>query len=174
MLFGDKNDFAIECYIDRHDCSGVWGRQCVWSSGTALGDVSESSCSLFHAYTSFRAIEKNLDGLWDERFEQMSDEELWNYLDERLYGYHGDVEVEDTRTEDEVEQDANRYHRFDFLTNWGEQFDAAGKCFLFCPPGPYLKILHWDNTSRQVTTFRCSKESFIPTVHAFLVWYARQ
>ncbi len=63
-------------------------------------------------------------------------------MDGKLYGYHGDVELEDDRSPEECERDWEIYGVHDFLTNWGPQFDRSGKSFIFSLPSEGVRILN--------------------------------
>ena len=142
QLFGERDDFAIEAGIepDGHTAGTVWGHMRVWCRGVALGNVGKRYCGLHHAYTSFGWLASHLDELWAPELAGLDDVAAWNFLDGLLYGYHGDVEVPDDRTVEQCRADAAAWGRFDFLTNWGEQFDGF-KAFILCPPGGPVRIL---------------------------------
>jgi hypothetical protein len=141
-VFGDRADFAIEAGVepDRHTAATVWGHMCVWCRGVPLGNVNNPYCGLYHAYCEFAWLADNLGSLWADEFTGLDDVGAWNFLDGLLYGYHGDVELADVSTLEECDRDALRWGRFNFLTNWGEQFDGY-KSFLLCPPGDSARIL---------------------------------
>ncbi|HEY2787299.1 MAG TPA: hypothetical protein VGJ05_20235 [Fimbriiglobus sp.] len=140
-VFGDRTDFAIEAGVEPalHTAGIVWGHMCVWCHGVPLGKLNESYCGLYHAYSEFAWLADNLGTLWADELAGLDDVAVWNFLDGLLYGYHGEVEVPDARTLEECERDAVRWGRFNFLTNWGEQFDGF-KSFLLCPPGDTARI----------------------------------
>jgi hypothetical protein len=141
-VFGDRTAFAIEAGIesDLHTGGAVWGHMCVWCCGVALGDINDRYCGLYTTYVEFDWLAANLDSLWDDELAGLDDVAAWNFLDGILYGYHGDVELPDNRTLEECHRDAVRWGRFNFLTNWGEQFDGY-KSFLLCPPGDLARVL---------------------------------
>ncbi|MES2072012.1 MAG: hypothetical protein V4488_16770 [Pseudomonadota bacterium] len=144
MLFGLPTAFAIEAISEPtlKIPSAVWGRMQIWCQGVALGDFSSEHCGLYDAYDGFKSLETTLLKLWRQDFEGISELEILNLLDERLYGYHGDVEIEDSRTVDECRRDWTEYGHFNFLTNWGEQFDQSGKSFILCRPEGRVQILN--------------------------------
>jgi len=113
---------------------------CVWCGGVPLGKLDDSHCALHHSYTEFVWLADNLSSLWADELVGLDDVAAWNFLDGLLYGYHQDVELADARTLEECCRDAARWGRFNFLTNWGEQFDGY-KSFLLCPPGNAVRIL---------------------------------
>ncbi len=141
-VFGDPTDFAIEAGVesDRHTAATVWGHMRVWCRGVALGNLDDRYCGLYQAYSEFVRLTANLDSLWADELTGLDDVSAWNFLDGMLYGYHGDIELADERTLEECERDAARWGPFNFLTNWGEQFDGY-KSFLLCPPGDLARVL---------------------------------
>lgn len=141
-VFGDRDDFAIEAGVepDSHTEGIVWGHMCVWCRGVPLGKLWERYCALYPAYYEFAWLADNLGRLWADELDGLDDVAAWNFLDERLYGYHGDVEVPETRSLAEMRRDSQRWRRFNFLLHWGEQFDGY-KSFLLCPPGENARVL---------------------------------
>src|SRR4051794_18443935 len=121
MLFGDTADFAIEAGVepDLVPPSAVWGHMCVWCRGVALGDIEDRHCGLYQAFCGFRWLSEHLGELWDVELAGLDDVAAWNFLDGLLYGYHGDVEIEDGRSLDQVRADWAYWSKYDFLTNWG-------------------------------------------------------
>lgn len=138
-MFGDPDDFAIEAGIDRLTTQ-VWGHMCVWCRGVSLGNGKDLHCGMTGAADGFLRLVEHLDDLWDDALSGLSDHEVWNFLDGRLYGYHGTLELHDGRTLATIKADATKYGKFDFLTNWDEMFDGY-KAFLLCPPNKAVRIL---------------------------------
>jgi hypothetical protein len=114
--------------------SAVWGRMQIWCEGASIGDYAEPSCALYPSYCGFRNLMETLPQLWSPELDGLSDIDLWNHLDGLLYGYHGDTEIPDDRTVEQCRSDSKRWGGYDFLTNWGEQFDKGGKSFILCKP----------------------------------------
>ena len=159
MIFGQPPDFAIEAY---HEPSGPewggFGRMSIEIQGTPLGDIRENHCSLFHATDRFRELHLAIEALWDESFAGLSDSEIFAALDEALY--IGD----ESRWE--------RYGRFDFLTNTGEQFDGT-KTFIVCRPDGRVHILYRlrDDTLGSAS---CSAQLFRSAAASFVCWFGEQ
>jgi hypothetical protein len=166
MLFGSTDDFAIEAMLEPNlkPGSAAWGRARIWCQGTELGDYSREYCTLGVLSERIRKLEGELDQLWSPELAQLSDLELINKLDGILYGYHGDVPVEDEYV------DGRPWWKFNLLTNSGEMFDGIGKTFIFGPPGDAVFILHRQGTAiRRLTTTRAAVRA---AAKAFTQWYA--
>jgi hypothetical protein len=167
MLFGSVSDFAIQAEVEPEltPPSAVWGRMCVWCRGIALGDIEDTHCSLYLAACSFKWVAGHLDELWDERLVGLDDINALAFLDAAYYG-------DDDRTTAQLAEDARRYGKFNFLTNWGEQFDGV-KAFLICSPEGSLRIVYQllDGTrgSAEVT-----KAGFVAAAKAFVHWFGEQ
>lgn len=172
MLFGDRQDFAIEAGIepDGHTPGTVWGHMCVSCRGVPLGDPDESYCGLHHAYSEFVWLASHLDSLWAGELEGLDDQAAWNLLNGLLYGYHGDVEFVDGRTLQECQRDSDRWHRFNFLTNWGEQFDGY-KSFVLCPPGDSVRILSRRLPGHLGRGVSVSRSGFLAAAAGFTQWF---
>lgn len=176
MIFGDKEDFAIEAMIepDLRIPSSPWGRMCVWVQGVSIGDFEEPHCGLGSACDGFVTMSSQLDDLWIQKFSEFSDLEIWNYLDGLLYGYHGNKELNDDRSLEQTLNDSAEYSKFDFLTNWGEMFDRGGKSFLMRQPSGLLKILNYDYENSKVNSFQCSEFNFRKAAKELNSWYEQQ
>ncbi len=173
MLFGKKNDFAIEAMTEPHlkVPSQPWGRLCVWVAGNEIGDYDDPHCGLYPSYESFNEICGILNELWEIEFEHITDIEIWNYLDELLYGYHGNIEINDKRNLNEMCADADKYSKYNFLTNLGEMFDRDGKSFILKTPNGKLKILNFDYNENIINSYLCNEFSFRSAIKDFSAWY---
>ncbi len=171
MLFGDRLDFAIEAELEaKSSLPGMWGRMCVWCSGVMLGNIDEQSCALYPAYVSFRGLPSNIDRLWSDKLEGLDDMATWNFFDGLLYGFHGDIELPDSRTAWEIRRDHTFWSAHDFLTNWGEQFDFC-KAFVVCPPEGPIHILARELPGNPVRSMKVSRAGFITSIDAFVRWF---
>lgn len=173
MLFGSRDRFAIESMAEPHLCSSsqVWGRMCIWCNGTEIGDYSDEHCGLFDAYDGFRTLRELLASNWLPEFEGLSDNDLWNLLDGALYGYHGDREINVLRTIEQCREDSDRYYRFIFLTNWGEQFDGNGKSFIVCRPDDVVRVLNRSLGDSPNFSLEVPRAEAIETIQKFLDWF---
>lgn len=144
MLLGTKEVFAVEVMSEPElqAPSAVWGRMRVWCQGESIGDFEEPVCALYPAYCGFKHLASTLPNLWSPELEGLSDVALCNHFDGLLYGHHGDIPLQDDRTLEQCEQDSIKWGGYNFLTNWGEQFDSAGKSFILCKPDGDVCILN--------------------------------
>lgn len=172
MRFGDAKDFAIEAELESGIAppSAVWGRMCVWCRGAAVGDLSKPSCALYPAAGEFRWLTGHLVDIWDESLNGLDDRAATDFLDGLLYGYHGDVEIEDDRTIEQIRRDAEQFGKFNFLTNWGEQFDGFKSFILYPPDGP-VRILsrHLPETMNGGAVV--TRDGFLGAAEGFLRWF---
>lgn len=172
QVFGDRDDFAIEGGIepDGHTSGTVWGHMCVWCRGVQLGDLDKRYCGLHLAYGELAWLTDNVSGLWADELVGLDDVAAWNFLDGLLYGYHGEVETEDSRMLVQCRLDAARWGRFNFLTNWGEQFDGY-KSFLLCPPGDSIRVLSRRLPPHMGRGVSVSWPGFVTAVSGFVAWF---
>jgi hypothetical protein len=174
MLFGSKSEFAIEAMIEPGlvPPSAVYGRMQVWCENASLGDYSNPRCSLYPAYLNFKTIAAALPDLWHGDLDGLSEEQLINRLDHLLYGAQGDqILADDDRTILECERDWENYGIFNFLTNWGEQFDGEGKAFIFCAPAEPSKIRILQRGLGTYRSLKTSKAAATDAIHKFLRWF---
>ena len=164
MIFGDPSDFAIEAMTETHLVrpSAVWGRMCLHIADTTLGDFDDPHCALYPAYRQFASLLERINELWDDAFNDLNDHDIYSLLDHAIYG-------DDDRTMAEIERDARRFSRFDFLTNWGEQF-VGHKCFILYRAPDTLRILYRmpDNCPGTVSI---TKDGFVHAANGFLAWF---
>ena len=148
MRFGNPDDFAIDADVepDVVPPSAVWGSMCVWCRGEPLGRCDERYCFLATAASSFDWMSGHLDELWESGFEGLDDEAAFARLDSFLSP-----------------------HRFDFLTNWGEQFDNW-RGFVVCPPGEDLRV-YYRRPDRSRSGARVTRRGFQAAADAFVAWF---
>lgn len=175
MLFGDRDDFAIEAEVesDLAPPSAVWGHMCVWCRGNSLGNFDDPYCALYPAYQPFIWLSNHLDEIWDESLSGLDDLSALNYLDGLLWGYHGDVPIEDGRTLREMRVDSARFCQFIFLSNWGEQFDRY-KSFILCPSNRPVRILSRHLTVSPGYSVEVSRKGVREASRAFAIWFDEQ
>ena len=154
--------------------SAVWGRMQIWCAGVSIGDFSNPHCALYDSYLEFKELSNRLPSLWLDEFSNLADLELWNLLDGALYGFHGELELDDSRTIDEIERDGKRYGAFDFLTNWGEQFDRGGKSFILCTPGQTVRILNRSLPQGRGIALEASVFHTSKAIREFLKWFEQE
>jgi hypothetical protein len=178
MLFGDPSDFAIEADVepDLRPPSSVWGHMCVWCRGCALGRIEERHCALYPSHLAFEWLVTHLDELWAPELAVFDDGGIWKFLDSLLYGYHDQLALDehDRRTLSEMQQDSAEFSRFNFLTNWGEQFDGGYKSFIFRPPSEQVRILSRAFPANLGPCVQVTPEGFVTAATGFVEWFREQ
>ena len=171
MLFGSLETFAIEAVTEPEiqPPSAGWGRMRVWCQGFSIGDIEEKYCALYTAYSGFKRLSHSLPKLWLPEFQDFTDIDLCHHLDAILYGYRNDLELEDLRTASQCRLDLKKYGQFDFLNNWGEQFDRSSKSFIICTPNGIVKIFNYAFPINICREIPISKVSL--TITDFLAWF---
>jgi hypothetical protein len=176
MLIGDASDFAIEVMIepDLKTPSAVWGRMCVHIAETILGDYNDPYCALYPAYRHFEWHAKYRDRLWDAVFDGMAPEGIHDTVHDAMYG-------DDDRTIEEIQRDSHRYGAFDFLTNWGEQFDGYSSVIVSPAPDtimvlhrPYVDMDSPRRLPKDCVVAHCSRSGFVNASAKFVDWFDRE
>jgi hypothetical protein len=176
MIFGDPTSFAIEAIVENELSapSAVWGRMRIWCQGETIGDFNEPYCGLYPAYIGFKDLQITLPTLSWTGIEKMTNTEIWNFLDGLLYGYHGDKEIQDNRPLEQMQKDTDIYGKFNFLTNWGEQFDFGGKSFIFCRNDHEVTILNRSLPTKYNMALITTNQSLNSAISSFLSWFQDQ
>ena len=146
----------------------------VWCAGVSIGNYEEEHCALYPAFEGFERLAGELPTLWISEFGEMSNEALWNFLDGMLYSYHGDTPIEDDRTAAQCSHDWEIYGKFDFLTNWGEQFDRGGKSFIMCTPAGIVRILNRSLPVEFGMSLTAPLEEVLHGISLFRKWFASE
>lgn len=172
-IFGDPADFAIEVGLEPEAVHAgiLWGHTRLWCGGSSLGNIDKRNCAL-NAYAFHNKV-KHLDDHWDESLEGLDDQSMWNLIDGALYGFHGDIKISTSRTQQEFQRDWRRYAKFNFLNNWGEQFDGY-KSFLILPPNKSLRILSRSFPKSIGLGVNISQSCFIQASNDFYNWHQSQ
>jgi hypothetical protein len=166
MLFGRRDDFAIECYHDPipNETGLVFGRICVWANNIPLGNIHESGCILGAVASCFSQCLSELPSLYDSAVDDLSNEAAFDFLDRAIYG-------DDARTIERIENDARRYSRFVFLTNWSEAFDGTNAFLLYGPSG--LRIVFRLRTDERGSA-AITESGLVDAIEKFLHWVAAE
>ncbi len=172
QMFGDPGRFAIEAMSepDLQAPSAVWGRMCLHVGPVVLGDITNEHCGLYGAYSGLAELINNTTRLWDDSFAGLTHERIHDLV-------HAAIYKDDERSLDAIQADAGRYGRFDFLTNWGEQFDGFSSVIVQCEDTtttilhrPYL-AQEPQRRSGAFISATCSSADFRKACVAFINWF---
>jgi len=160
--FGDQANFAIVC---AHDPFGseprhVFGRMCIRAGDKVLGDFDEPACMLNVTASHLQATLKRLPQLNSSLFQGQNDALVWDIIDKALY-------LDDDRSKEEIVADADRYFRYDFLTNGGESFDDS-KSFIV-RDGKSVRLL-FKKDNEALESISVDVDVFCAVVREFLNW----
>lgn len=166
MRIGDPTSFALTCVHEpiENDRGWVFGRMCIQAGAVVLGDFDEPACMLNVTSSHLSSVLRRLPSLDEPSFYALNDEELFRLLDRALY-------EDDDRTNEEVNADASKYFKFDFLTNGGESFDRS-KSFVACA-GEKVRVVFVQGTGG-VQSFYINKKNFVEAINSFLDWLASE
>lgn len=136
MLFGDPAEFAIEVLVESTlpVPTGQWGRMCLHFAGVRFGDFEIPCCRLSEAFSHLDCFARTQSLLWDPAFDGKTPEQIHDLVRSALYGV-------DDRPLAAPGRDSRHFARFDFLTNWGEQFDGY-ESVIVSPDPESVMVLH--------------------------------
>ena len=175
MLFGDPNVFTIETCSEAHLTapSHVWGRMQLLFDSCTLGDINDEHCGLYGAYCGFKELLSHEGRLWHDSFNGLDDAEIHDVVRHAIYG-------DDDRTGDQIVLDAQTYRPFDFLTNWGEQFDGFASV-IFQRDNTQTTVVHIPHSAFARTrldgpmvSLNFSTNVFESAILEFLAWFERE
>ncbi|MEZ5330339.1 MAG: hypothetical protein R3F19_35275, partial [Verrucomicrobiales bacterium] len=142
--------------------SAVWGRMRIWCRNESFGDFENPYNALYSASERFRVMRDAHPNLWDPTFEGLEDTEIFRIFNEAIYnGTHSNS--------DEIVDLADRFWKFDFLTNWGEHFDPLKGLLAFDPNGEALFMI--EDGDDRVRGFRFPQASFVEAASDFVRWF---
>jgi hypothetical protein len=164
MLFGSRDEFAIECHERPMWGDGlVRGGVCVWCRGVGLGRLKEP-CILTALQCHLERLLWDLHTRSDPAVEDKGDEEAFRLLSWASYGLDECIEVGGRRF---GPADQRRLGRFVFLTNSLEAFDGWSAFLLVS--GEDARILYRLPTDERGGA-RVPVARFTEVVRAFLAW----
>lgn len=172
-VFGDQQDFAIEAGIDMLTSGTVYRHMCVWCRGVQLGDIDDLSC-IFGTDDFCDLLAADADGrlridtLWADEFTGLDDIAVWNFLDGMLFGWHGDVELPEHKSLEEVQRDIEQWRDFHFLKS-GSPFDGF-KTFILRPPGDAVRILSRRLPPPMGRAVGVTRDGFVAAAREFVAW----
>ncbi len=100
-----------------------------------------------------------------QELHEFAGEALFNLLDHALYG-------DDDCSMEEIMADAQRFSRFNFLTNGGESFDHS-KSFIV-GNGQWLRLLFKDLKTERIHAVAVEYATFVAVIQAFLSWFSTE
>ena len=160
--FGDREQFSIIC---AHEPFGeeprhVFGRMCIRAGDKSLGDFGEPACMLNVTASHLQGVLRRLPDLANDGFGGMSDSCIWDTIDKAVY-------QGDDRSMQEVAADAEKFFKFDFLTNGGESFDKS-KSFIV-REGDNVRLLFVED-GKAMDSIVVNEGMFRGVVQDFLDW----
>ncbi len=119
MIFGQKEEFAIECLITGINRSKniTFGKIFIWIKNERIGDnidvILNVPVNSFNASASFSGQRKS------EKLEKMTEVEVMNFLDQALWG----EDVSNLSFQD-IQDLEREYGKYNICTNFSESFDG--------------------------------------------------
>jgi|GEM_PF-2057924 len=190
MLFGDKQDLALECELEQWKGSSsadIFGHIAVWAGGFSIGDFS-LLVMLNIPYIHFGDSLQECGKRHDPFLISMSAIEAFNFLDSTLYG---DIEkvLSYAQLEDEfrkiwtiqsdleefdkqqifLEELASKYGKYNICTNFSEAFDGE-KCFVI--EGKKAERFIWkDDKSDSIREIILKPDTYKHVLGSFVTWF---
>jgi len=164
MVLGNPHVFAIECHHNplSNDRHWVFGRVCLRFGAWSLGDVTEPTCMLNVTVHCLELLLGRLSSVFDPAVDGLSPRQAFDFLDHVL--------DEDSSLE-ELESNARRFSKFNFLTNGGEAFDD-GKSFVLAIDDS-IRVLFTHKTG-SFHSADIPSDVFIQVTRDFLRWVAEE
>lgn len=170
MLFGDKENYGIEAYID--DPERIFGSMCLYFPNNVLGDIEYRYNCLFSAYTTLLKSSSNIENLTlPNALASENTVQIFNTIDNALYNY-------DESTEELSYQEIivlrNEFYKYDFLTQGGINFDGMTSFIYFRPQNEVVVLSKGYATDGEVKESIVEKQRFIEISFQFTQWYQQE
>jgi len=191
MLFGDKQDLALECELEDWESDSpkdVFGHITFWAGGFLVGDFSVL-VMLNIPYIHFRNSFQQCGKRQNPSLINMSAIEAFNFLESVLYGNSIEELLSYTELEDEfrkicmiqsdieefdkvqifLEELAEKYSKYDVCTNFSEAFDEV-KCLLI--EGKKEERFIWkDYKSDSIREIILKPDTYKHVLESFITWF---
>jgi len=168
MIFGDKDEYAIEVYHEPLDNNSFYmtGRMCLHFYGEPFGDINYAGYVGSFCVT-YRCLLEKINDLESIKynFDLETDVNIFDFLNVKLYM------ADDETTYEQIVIDDKKYRKYDFLTNGGEMFDGTIS-FIYLDNNEKIHILyqiHYKND--EIICIQLDKETFINVTKEFIKWY---
>ena len=138
-----------------------------------LATSNDEHCGLYGACRGFKELLSHEGRLWHDSFNGLDDAEIHDVVRHAIYG-------DDDRTGGQILLDAQTYRPFDFLTNWGEQFDGFASV-IFQRDNTQTTVVHIPHSAFARTrldgpmvSLNFSTNVFESAILEFLAWFERE
>jgi hypothetical protein len=179
VIFGNKDQFAIEAFVETGPEFGpvqghsVVGRICVWLNGVRVGRLEEPACWLGPPCSDLVNLTTNLESLWDDSFQGLTPEAIFDRLDRDYFGALRHRLLDDSDDRVPAHLEVAEAWRFTFLINSSEAFDGW-KGFLVRPTSAALMGLVLARDSQDVAVSHFQTDTFCQAVLDFSRWLRAQ
>lgn len=165
MLFGDKQELAIECVLDQIESDPqdyLFGHIALWAGGFVIGDFSQTVI-LNVPYTYFKYSLTECEKRQEPTLMRMTAVEVWKFLDHALYGDNVESYLNAERLE-------HKYRKFCICPGFSEAFDGETA---FLIEGEQEERFIWkDFASQSIKEVRLKPKTYKYIIEFFLAWYS--
>ncbi|MEA5516988.1 Imm42 family immunity protein [Nodularia sp. UHCC 0506] len=165
MILGDKQEFALECVVDRTETDPqdyLFGHIALWAGDSMIGDFS-LTVILDIPYAYFKDSLTECGQRKDPFLMGITAVEAWNFLESALYG-------DNSESDWSSEQLEQKYRKFCICPGFSEALDGETA---FLIEGEQEERFIWrDFASQSIKELRFKSETYKHIVESFVVWYS--
>lgn len=165
MFFGKKDEFAIECLFKYFKNKIVFGEIFIWVGNERLGNdvdvVLNTPVVFFNESISFSGQRQN------DRFANMTDSEIMNFLDEALWG-NSNPNIDFIELDDILEQE-KKYEKHNICVNFSESFDGESLYLIEINNGE--KFIWKKFGTETIKSIEVGNKVYKSVIESFLDWY---
>ncbi len=165
MMFGDKEEFGIECILDRRESDPpkyVFGHIAMWAGGDRIGNFS-ITVMLGIPVQAFYSSLKYCGKRKDVALMAMSATQVVEFLDSALYG-------DNSYSLSELSELEEKYRRFFIGLDFSEAFDGEMAFLLEDDEGE--RFIWRDYTTKSAKEVRLKPGTYKKVVESYISWYS--
>jgi Immunity protein 42 len=165
MIFGKKEEFAIECLVKDIKDKIVFGELFIWVGNERLGSeidvILNTPIEFFRESISFSGQRQN------DELANMTNSEVMDFLDEALWGNNGS-DLDFLSLEDILQQE-KKYAKYNICTNFSESFDGESLYLIETDNGE--KFVWKQFGSETIKSIEVGHKVYKSIIETFLDWY---
>ncbi|MBE9201092.1 MULTISPECIES: Imm42 family immunity protein [unclassified Nodularia (in: cyanobacteria)] len=169
MLFGVKQELALECLLDQIESDPqdyLLGNIVLWAGGFVIGDFSQTVI-LDLPYSNFKISLTECGKRQDSNLMKMTPGEVWEFLNSAIYGDNSD---DNMASYSHLAKREQKYRKFCICPGFSEAFDGE---IAFLIEGEEEERFIWKElVSQTIKEVRLKPQTYKYIIESFTAWYS--